>query len=240
MGILVLGMFSQRTPSQSVHRRVCEDWISALPREKAKIFEALVQQWECTYAMMSIALDDALTLRSRGELVCARAQVSVAAELLERLAGSLTSLCSSLSMHGRRLRLLPVVEPLNTRFFRGNTGQSAASWNGILHHVLFGQRPRFFHKLRILSDTVEHLTREFRDVAGDISKGLSVQPTDCWGRLDWLHYDFNTCLRETEIVLKSFLRVVPAEQLPALSSELDAPAEPRRLRVRPGLSRVPA
>ena len=199
-----------------------------------------MQRWECAYAMMSIALDDALTLRSRGELVCARGQVSVAAELLERLAGSLTSLCLALSMHGRRLRLLPVVEPLNASFFRGNTGQSAASWNGILHHVLFGQRSRFFHKLRILSDTVEHLSREFRDAAGDISRGLAIQPTDCWDRLDWLHYDFNTCLRETEIVLKAFLRLVPAEQLPALSSELDAPVEPRRLHVKPGLSRAPA
>ena len=161
-------MSSRRLPSQCAHRRVCEDWITALPREKAKIFEVLVQRWECAYAMMSIALDDALTLRSRGELVCARGQVSVAAELLERLAGSLTSLCLALSMHGRRLRLLPVVEPLNASFFRGNTGQSAASWNGILHHVLFGQRSRFFHKLRILSDTVEHLSREFRDAAGDI------------------------------------------------------------------------
>lgn len=233
-------MLPRRTSSQSAHRKVCEDWISALPREKAKIFDTLVRHWECTYAMMSIALDDALSLRSGGELVCARAQVSVAAELLERLATSLTSVCDAVSMHGRRLRLVPVVEPLNTSFFRGNTGQSAASWNGILHHVLFSSRSRFFHKLRILSDTVEHLAREFREAAGDISKGLAVQPTDCWDRLDSLHYDFNTCLRETEVVLKSFLRVLPAEQLPALSSELDTPAEPRRLRVKPRLSRAPA
>ena len=37
--------------------------------------------------MMSVALDDALSLRARGELVCARQQVSVAADLLGRLAG---------------------------------------------------------------------------------------------------------------------------------------------------------
>lgn len=239
-GILAAGMFPRRTPSQFAHRKVSEDWIAALPREKARAFEALVRQWECTYAMMSIALDDALSLRSRGELVCARQQVSIAAELLERLAEALTSLCDTLSLHGRRLRLLPVVEPLNTNFFRGDTGQSAASWNGILHHVLFGNRSRFFHKLRILSDTVEQLAREFREAAGDISRGLSVQPGDCWERLDSLHYDFNTCLRETEVVLKSFLRILPAEQLPTLSSELNPPADPRRLRMKPRLSRAPA
>lgn len=233
-------MFSRRTPWQSTHGKVCNDWLSVLPRDKAKTFDTVVRQWECTYAMLSISLDDALSLRGRGELVCARQQVSIAAELLERLSQSLTSLCSTLSIYGRRLRLLPVVEPLNSNFFRGNMAQSAASWNGILHHVLFGNRSRFFHKLRILSGTVEHLEREFREAAGDISKGLSIQPSDCWKRLDSLHYDFSTCLRETEVVLKCFLRILPAEQLPALCNELDAPVEPRRLRVKPRLSRAPA
>jgi hypothetical protein len=233
-------MVSRRTPTESAHRKVCEDWITILPREKAKSFDALVRQWECTYAMMSIALDDALSLRSRGELVCARQQVPVAAELLERLSQSLTSTCETLSMQGRRLRLLPVVEPLNSGFFRGNTGQSAASWNGILHHVLFGNRSRFFHKLRILSGTIDQLAREFREAAGDISKGLAIQPSDSWTRLDCVHYDFSTCLREMEVVVKSFLRILPADQLPALNSLLDAPTEPRRLRVKPRLSRAPA
>lgn len=224
-----------------MHRRVCEDWLCALPREKAKTFDALVRHWECIYAMMSIALDDAVSLRRRGELVCARQQLSVAAELLEPLAEALTSACSTLSLRGRRLRAFPVVEPLNTGFFRGDTGRSAASWNAILHRVLFGNRPRFFHKLRILSETIEELRREFLEAAGDVSKGLAVQPTDCWERLDCLHYDFNTCLRETEVVFKSFLRVVPPEQLPALNVELDTPTEPnRRPILRPRLSRAPA
>ena len=227
-------MVSRRTPTESAHRKVCEDWITILPREKAKSFDALVRQWECTYAMMSIALDDALSLRSRGELVCARQQVPVAAELLERLSQSLTSTCETLSMQGRRLRLLPVVEPLNSGFFRGNTGQSAASWNGILHHVLFGNRSRFFHKLRILSEMIERLESDFDEAADDLSKGLSIQPRECWEQLDVLHYDFNTCLREAEVMLKSFLRALPAEQLLAFASALDAP--PTRLRMSPRLS----
>jgi hypothetical protein len=234
-------MLFRQTPSECARRKVSEDWVAVLPREKARTFDALVRQWEYTYAMMSIALDDAVSLRSRGELICARQQVSIAAELLEPLAEALTYLCRTLLVRGRRLAALPVVEPLNTSFFRGDAGRSAASWNGILHRVLFGNRPRFLHKLRILSDTIEQLGREFREAALDISKGLAVQPHLCWERLDCLHYDFNTCLRETEVVLKSFLRVVPAEQLPALNTELDTPAEPsRRLALKPRLSRVPA
>jgi hypothetical protein len=190
--------------------------------------------------MMSVALDEALSLRASGELVCARQQVSIAAGLLGRFAPSLISLCDTLSASGRQVAKFPVVEPMNAEFFRGNTGKSAASWNGILHHVLFSSRSRFFHKLRILSQTLTLLEGEFEEAASEISKGLSVQPGDCWQRLDTLHYDFNTCLRESEVVLKSFLRMLPEDQLPALARELDAPPSPKQLRVKPRLSRASA
>ena len=184
--------------------------------------------------MMSVALDGALSLRASGELVCARQQVSIASGLLGRLSPSLISLCETLSAHGRRVSKFPAVEPMNADFFRGDTAQSAASWNGILHHVLFSARSRFFHKLRILSHTLALLEAEFEDAASEISKGLSVQPGDCWQRLDNIHYDFNTCLRESEVVLKSFLSILPDDQLASLATDLDAPPVP--LRVKPSFS----
>jgi len=217
-------------------RRVLDDWIAALPREKSQLYQVVVRRWECSYAMMSVALDEALSLRASGELVCARQQVSIAAGLLGRLAPSLISLCDALSARGQHVAKFPVVEPMNAEFFRGNTGQSAASWNGILHHVLFSARSRFFHKVRILSHTLTLLESEFEEAASEISKGLTVQPGDYWQRLDNLHYDFNTCLRESEVVLKSFLRMLPEDQLPELARELDAPPLPKAVRVKPRLS----
>jgi hypothetical protein len=224
----------------SVFRNVSDDWITALPGEKARYFEAVVHPWECTYAMMSIALDDALSFRTRGELVCARQQVSIAADFLARLSYSLVSLCSTVSRLGRKVNKLPAVEPMNASFFRGNIAQSAASWNGILHHVLFGTRSRFFHKLRILSDTMDQIETEFRSEADDLAKGLAIQPSDCWKELDSLHYDFNTCLRETEVVLKSFLRALPNDHFQSLCAELDALAKHGTARVKPRLSRASA
>jgi hypothetical protein len=183
--------------------------------------------------MMSVALDDALSLRSRGELVCARQQVAVAADLLEALAASLTSFCTAVQCRARSISEIPAVKPLNSTFFRGNPARSAASWNGIIHHILFRGRSRFFHKLRILSEMLQHLEQDFREAAGDIAKGLDTQPIASWLKLDDLHYDFNTCLRETEVVLKSFLRALPSDQLPGLASDLDAfpAAKPPRLRL---------
>jgi hypothetical protein len=228
-------VFPRRAKNRAERRRVLDDWIAALPRPKHELYQIVVRRWECSYAMMSVALDEAMSLRSSGELVCARQQVSIAAGLLGRLAPSLISLCDALAARARRMAKLPAIEPMNAEFFRGDTAQSAASWNQILHHVLFSSHSRFFHKLRILSHTLARIESEFEETAGDISKNLATQPGDCWQHLDNLHYDFNTCLRESEVVLKSFLRALPDDQLTSLAAELDAPPA-RRLRIKPRFS----
>ena len=232
-------MFPKRANSRVERRRVLDDWIAPLPHAKNDLYQVVVRRWECSYAMMSVALDEAMSLRASGELVCARQQVSIAAGLFARLAPSLISLCDTLAAWGKRVSKLPAVEPMNPEFFRGDTAQSAASWNQILHHVLFSGRSRFLHKLRILSHTLVELEEEFEEAAGDISRNLATQPGDSWQHLDNLHYDFNTCLRESEVVLKSFLRILPDDQLASLASELDAPPTPKRLRVRTRFSDTP-
>lgn len=229
-----------KTLSAPARRTVSDDWITVLPRDKGELFETVVGRWECSYAMMSVALDDSLSLRSRGELVCARQQVAVASDLLEKLAGSLTAFCTTLQRRARTTSDLPAVRPLNSKFFRGNTARSAASWNEIIHHVLFRGRSRFFHKLRILSEMLNELEGEFREAAGDIAKGMDTQPVASWLKLDDLHYDFSTCLRETEVVLKSFLRALPAEHVPTLASDLGVAPAAKPLRVKPRLSSATA
>jgi hypothetical protein len=209
--------------NSSPRRSVSDDWIRALPGEKSQAFDSLVANWESAYAMMSVSLDDSLSLRERGQLVCARQQVSVTAELFERISSRLISFCDVVARHSRHLASFPIVEPLNTSFFRGNIGQNAASWNGILHRVLFGDRSRFRHKVRILSETLHQLEMEFRRAAAAISKGSSSQPAEAWKALDCIHYDFNTCLRENEVLLKSFLRALPAQNLGAFALEMGVP-----------------
>jgi hypothetical protein len=232
--------FRGKQKSLAVKRSVSDDWIAALPRDKSQAFDKVIRRWELGYAMMSVSLDDALSLRSRGSLVYARQQVSIASDLFARLAFVLIAACEAFQHQGRHMPSLPAVEPLNSDFFRGPTAQTAASWSGLLHHVLLGERSRFFQKVRILSDTLGQLDREFHECAGDIADGTTVEPGACWSRLECLHYDFNTCLRESEVMLKCFLRALPADRLEAFSAELDPQGEPQRLRVRPSVSRAPA
>ncbi|MGH9745694.1 MAG: hypothetical protein ACRD59_06245 [Candidatus Acidiferrales bacterium] len=190
--------------------------------------------------MMSVSLDEAIALRAGGQLVCAQQQVSITSELLRRLIGSLTSACATLTASGKRVTNLPIVQPLMSGFFRGDTAQSAASWNSLLHNVLFGERSRFFHKLRILSSTVGQLGREFDQLADDITAGTSVEPGACWRQLDSLHYDLSTCLRESEVILKSFLHCMPSDQLPAFDREMSLPPTVPKVRTRARPTRASA
>lgn len=206
---------------------VCDDWIRALPRDKSRIFDAVVRRWECSYAMISVALDDALSLRARGELVCAHQQVCVAVDLLRELSPAMEACCEILIRRGRRLNNMPSVEPMRSEFFRSDAGKSAASWNSILHHLLFGERARFVHKLRILTDTLAQIETQFVAVAAELSRGVSLRG-DSWAKLDCLHYDFKTCLCESEVVLKCFLRVLPSDQIEFFATEMEAPFSPKR------------
>lgn len=215
---MLLGIIRRWARSE---RNVSDDWIAWLPPEKARVFDAVVRRWDSGYAMMSVALDESFSRRARGSLVCARQQVAVASDLMGRLADTLIAACQALSSRGRHLNNLPAVEPLQSKFYRGETARSAASWSGLLHRVLPGARSRFFHKLRALSETIEHIDREFQRLAGELADGTSVEPDRAWSLLDSLHYDLNTCLREANVILKSFLRVLPLEQLPAFAAELE-------------------
>jgi hypothetical protein len=227
-------LFKRKPGTSSFRRSVSDDWIAALPREKAHLFESAVQRWESFYAMMSVSLDDAISMRGRGELVGARQYVSVSADLLAQLATELVGACRSVSDRGRHLENVPRVHPLKTDFFRGETARAAASWNDFLHHVLFADRSRFLQKLRILSETLESLIREYEVAAEEVFAGLSVRPGTSWDALEYLHYDFTTCLRESEVILKSFLRVLPAEQVTAFVAELAAAPSVTRLRAKRG------
>ena len=117
-------LFKRKPGTSHLRRSVSDDWIAALPREKARVFDAVVQRWESFYAMTSVSLDDAISLRTRGELVCARQYVAVSADLLAQLAAELVGACHNLSERGRHLSNVPRVQPLQAQFFRGETAQA--------------------------------------------------------------------------------------------------------------------
>jgi hypothetical protein len=216
---------------------VRKDWQAWLPAEKGQLFYATVMELETSYTMLSITLDEALTLRDQGTLIHAREQAAFCADLFHRLAMTLLTVLRALEEHGRHFGTLPSVAPLNSDFFRGETAQHIAWRNSLMSRVLFPIRAKFFHKLRDLGEAVEELDEEFREASDEIASGVSIHPAAHWQALDILHYDLNTCLRETTVLLKSFLCALPDEEVQPFGQKLQAFSHLPPLRARAPLAR---
>lgn len=203
-------------------RTVREDWNARLLADKDEVFGRVVDELEALYSMLSIALNEALTLRRESALGYAREQVAVSAELFDRLTGCLAVLLGTLENHSRHFGTVPNAAPLNPQYFRGETAQRYAKRNALLGKVLLSMRSRYFHKLRLLTETVAALQAEYREVSSEIAEGSSEGPGAQWGELDNLHYDMNTCLREAMILCKSFLCALPNSEVKAFRRKLEA------------------
>jgi hypothetical protein len=223
-------------PPRTVH----EDWIAWLPADKDELFSNVVEELEAVYSMLSISLNEALSFLRETSLDHARKQVEVCAHLFARLSGHLGSILITLEEHSRHFGTLPNAAPLNQQYFRGETAQRLAKRASLLGKVLLSSRSRYFHKLHVLSQAVAALEEEFRKVASEVSDGASVRPGAHWGELEVLHYDLNTCLRETIVLSKSFLCALPNSEVKTFRRKLEtcrllprpekllAPLRPRR------------
>ena len=69
---------------------------------------------------------------------------------------------------------------------------------------------------------MEDLGKAFSGSAQELGAGLATNPVMLWKVVDAAHYDLNTCLRETIIMLKSFLHVLPDEELPSFQKSVDS------------------
>jgi hypothetical protein len=227
----------QSGAQQKVSAEECvrTEWISHLPGERQQLFRDVVVSLEASYTMMSVALNEAMLLRTNGQLVQARAQAGVCGELGERLARKVGILIRGMQTHGKNMTAVPVVLPLTVSNFRHSETRLAAGLQWLVHQLMPNVRLRFFHKLRVLQAAVGGLARQFKTTARDIAENQSVKPSVAWEDLDCLHYDVNTCLRETIVTMKCFLRGMPENLFMAFQQELrgipTTPAEEQAAKV---------
>lgn len=194
---------------------VQQDWRAWLPDSKARVYAAFTQQLESVYLMFSVSLDEALALRRCGRLGKSCQAIYVIPALCKRLADPLASLLRALGQHAKHYGTIPNANPLSPSNFQGARGQHTARMSELLNRVLLTQRSQFLHKIAALEEMVEYLEEDFRAAAEEVGLGLSISPQTEWHAVDVAHYDLNTCLRETLILLKSFLVAVPENQLGA-------------------------
>jgi len=201
---------------------VKDDWRAWLPEEKNRVFCAYVRQLELSYNMLSISLDEALELRQGGKLAKASMAVCVTPELCTRFATPLVALLWALSEHAKHYGTVPNAAPLDPANFQGSRCQRSARLNSLLCRIILSERMQFLYKISTLGEMVEDLNDDFCYVAGEIALGASIVPDSLWQAADAAHYDLNTCLRESIVLLKCFLRALPEDELDAFQQTVHA------------------
>jgi len=127
-----------------------------------------------------------------------------------------------LGEHAKHFGIIPNIAPLDAANFRGAREQRSARMNDLLSHVLLTQRSQFLHKIDTLEEMVLSIHKDFSEVATDLGNGASAEPSSDWRTLDDAHFDLNTCLRESIVLLKSFFVVLPNDQLPVFQKSVGA------------------
>jgi len=195
------------------HDSVQQDWRSFLPEAKSSFFSTHSRELENAYLMLSVALNEAIELARRGLRLKAFQAAEVTPELSDLLVLRMTSVLHSMRQQVRHFGVVPNLAPLEASNFRTERAQRAARFSSLMSHVLFSERSQFIHKVSALEQIVEELGESFVEAGRGVDPGGSHDTSVFWQALDACHFDLNTCLRETLVLAKSFLVVLPEEQL---------------------------
>lgn len=195
------------------------DWRKPLSEEKSETFLHVMEQLEASYSMFSVNLDEALGMRRAGCLLKAYQLLHVSPELCHRLARPLLNLLCAMLKHAKRFGTAPNLAPLDSENFHSARGRRAALINVLMSRVVT-RRSQFLRKINALAELIADLDRSFEAGVELLGNAGSIRPGRDWARLDAVHYDLNTCLREAAVLLKSFLHALPLSQLPAFADGL--------------------
>jgi hypothetical protein len=210
---------------------VKEAWHAWLPREKDQAYSEFVRQLDSGYYMFSVALNEALEHRRQGHLSKSYLAVCVTPDLATRLAGNLCAVLRALAEHAKHYGTVPATKPLDAENFLGAKEQRVAHMSDLLSKVLLTRRSQFLHKINALEEMVSDLGRDFRIAVENLTIGGSARPGTEWQIIDAAHYDLNTCLRETIVLLKSFFVILENDQVIAFQrvvrAQIQASEPPR-------------
>jgi hypothetical protein len=212
----------QRTKATSVS----QSWRSPLSPEKSIPYSHTLRLLETSYTIFSINLDEAIGLRSNGQLGKAYQILSITPALCQRFANQLQLLLRAMLSHAKHFHVVPSINPLNPENFQDPRSRRAANFNSLCSRVLLTRRSQFLHKLSTLLDLTEDLEKSFTEAAADLKDSSSLQPEREWALLDSYHYDINTCLRESTVILKCFFHALPSEQLSEFAAALQQQPSP--------------
>jgi hypothetical protein len=134
-----------------------------------QLFDATRSDLEHSNFVLSVALDEALTLCNQGHLTRDKERAIAVIALFDHLATRLRLVISAIKEHGIRFGTLPNLKPLSPSNFRGSTAQRISLMDNLLARVVFEDRRRLFHKLYSLEQIIDQLQLESRRAVEGIS-----------------------------------------------------------------------
>jgi hypothetical protein len=212
-------------PHPALGASVQTDWYGWLPEAKMQAFRVYAAEFETCYTMLSVSLNEALSLRESGQFRKSFLAVEVTPSLCTRLTDRLYGMLCSLDEHAKHYGIVPSVAPLDAENFRGPRGQRSARMSALLSAILLSRRAQFLSKITSLKHIVGEVNSDFREAAEDLAP--TQNRDQLWMALDQDHYDLNTCLRESMVLLKCFLRALPDDQLPSFQKTVASQTIPR-------------
>jgi hypothetical protein len=192
---------------------VQQDWRAILPYAKGTLFADHTEKLENTYRMFSVSLNEAIGLQRQGQLEKASREIEIVGEFCARLALGINAVLHAMRQHARHFGIVPNLALLEAANFHSDRGQRAVRHSNLLSHVLLSERSQFLNKLNTLEEIVDELGDAFIEVSEQLADRIFGNSARLWKFLDLYHFDLNTCLRETCVLIKSFLFVLPEDQL---------------------------
>ena len=190
------------------------DWFGGLPVTQLQAFRTYASEFEALYLMLSVSLNEAIGLRDSGALAKSFKALSLTSSLCVRFTEALEDILRSLVQYSEEHETAPSVAALNPADFLGGRSHRAALKDAIWHRTLFSQGAQFLSKIRTLRSMVIYIGSDFCQAADSLaSTDLVAESSKLWAVMDSGHFDLNTCLRESMVMLKCFLRVLPDEQV---------------------------
>jgi hypothetical protein len=219
---------------------VRQDWRAILPYAKGSLFFDHTDKLENAYVMLSVSLNEAISLRQNGDSDKANQEIGVVGELCSRLALRINAVLHAMGQHARHFGIVPNLSLLEAANFQSELSQRAARHSNLVCQLLLSERSQFLNKLNTLEELVDDLSDEFIRIATEVAAGISRMPSQLWEFLEQSQFDLNTCLRETNVLLKSFLLVLPEDQLAGFDFTICGLARARRPNPLPSLNLIHA
>jgi hypothetical protein len=190
------------------------DWFGDLNVAQLQAFDAYAEELEFSYCMFTVSLNEAIGLHASGSLPKSFQMMADTSALCSRLTALLVNILRSLAQHAKEHGTNPSIAPLNPADFYSDREQRWALKSLIRHRALLTRVSQSQSKVRTLRTMVDHVGSDFCVAADALaSQGTAVDSPELWAAMDAWHFDLNTCLRESTVLLKCFLRVLPDDEL---------------------------